>query len=214
MLIKIIFSALLLGGSLFLSGCPAGSQPRQDAEETAEKPNASSNKKTGNSTNVNPNDNAQKTSGASNDSACYNFKRDGMKLLKTQTFAIDFEPFKKACFVTFYGAEFSNPPLGAQFYIYKNGKEAFNFPEQFNGGNTLCWVDAVSFEDLNGDDLKDVIVVGKCGAKSDAYNENMVYINNGDEFVINKDSNMDLMDFTKTGEIKKYVQEHESKFSK
>ena len=72
----------------------------------------------------------------------------------------------------------------------------------------------MSFEDLNKDNLKDIIIVGKCGAKADAYNENMVYINTGEDFTINKDANMDLMDFTKPAEIKKYVEEHESKFGK
>ncbi len=81
------------------------------------------------------------------------------------------------------------PHLRGQFYLYQNGKEVFNFPHQFGGGNTTCWVDAVAFEDLNNDQLKDVIVVGKCGAKAGAYNENMVYLNTGTEFVTDVKSN-------------------------
>ena len=209
MRIKIILSALFLGFSVLLSGCFSSSTTQKDSTETTEKSNVS-NKVSTNS----PTSNSANTAANTTDSTCYNLNRKGMKLLKTQTFAIDFEPFKKSCFVTFYGEEFSNPPLGSQFYIYKNGKEIFNFPDQFNGGNVLCWVESVSFEDLNKDDLKDIIIVGKCGAKVDAYYENMVYINTGEDFTINKDANMDLMDFTKPNEIKKYVEEHESKFSK
>lgn len=146
--------------------------------------------------------------------SCSDLKRKGFALDKKQTFAINFAPFDKSCFATFHDPEFTNPPLGAQFFIYKNGKEAFNFPEQFNGGNALCWVDAVSFEDVNADQLKDIIVVGKCGAKSDDYNENMVYINTGKDFRVNKDANMEMMDFSKISQIQDYVREHRESFAR
>ena len=139
MRIKIIFSALFLGFSVLLSGCFSSSTTQKDSTKTTEKSNASNKVSTNSPTSNNANIAAKDVSN-NNDVACYNLNRKGMKLLKTQTFAIDFEPFKKSCFVTFYGEEFSNPPLGSQFYIYKNGKEIFNFPDQFNGGNVLCWV--------------------------------------------------------------------------
>lgn len=146
--------------------------------------------------------------------SCNDLKRKGFALDKKQTFAIDFAPFEKSCFATFHDPEFTNSALGAQYFIYKNGREIFNFPEQFNGGNATCRVDAVSFEDVNKDQLKDVIVVGKCGAKSDDYNENMVYINTGKDFKVNKDANMEMMDFSKMSEIQNYVREHQESFAK
>ncbi len=149
-----------------------------------------------------------------NNSTCYNLKKDDLLFDKKQTFAIDFKPFEKSCFVTFHDPEFDNPPLGSQFFIYKDGKEVFDFPEQFGGGNTTCWVDAVAFEDLNKDQLNDVIVVGKCGGKSSDYNENMVYLNTGKDFVTNAKSNAETMDFSKIGQIRDYVKQNPTMFSK
>lgn len=146
--------------------------------------------------------------------SCGELKKTGFALDKKQTFAVDFAPFEKSCFATFHDPEFTNPALGAQYFIYKNGREVFNFPEQFNGGNATCRVDAVSFEDVNGDKLKDIIVIGKCGAKSDDYNENMVYINTGKDFKVNKDANIEMMDFSKVSQIQNYVREHQKSFAK
>lgn len=146
--------------------------------------------------------------------SCDDLKRKGFALDKKQTFAIDFAPFEKSCFATFHDPEFTNPSLGAQYFIYKNGAEVFAFPEQFNGGNATCWVDAVSVEDVNADKLKDILVLGKCGAKSEAYNENMVYINTGKDFTVNKDANMEMMDFSKISQIQDYVREHQDSFAK
>lgn len=145
-------------------------------------------------------------------SNCYNLTKGDLMLDKKQTFDIDFKPFEKSCFVTFHNPEFDNPPLGSQFYIYKNDKEVFEFPEQFGMGNTTCWVDAVGFEDVNNDQLKDVIIVGKCGAKSGAFNENMVYLNNGKEFVTNAESNAEMMDFSKISQIREFVKKNPKMF--
>ena len=148
------------------------------------------------------------------DSACQNLTQKGFLLDKKQTFPIDFKPFEKSCFVTFHDPEFSNPPLGSQFFVYKNGQEIFNFPDQFNGGNTTCWVESVAFEDINDDSLKDILIVGKCGAKSEAYNENMVYLNTGKDFVTNVEANVEMLDFTKVSQIKDYVKKNQPMFSK
>lgn len=152
------------------------------------------------------------TEKSDDDSRCYNLKRADLALDKKQTFAVDFKPFEKSCFVTFHDPEFDNPPLGSQFFIYKNGKEVFEFPEQFGAGNVTCWVDAVSFEDLNNDQLKDIVIVGKCGEKSGAYNENMVYINTGKEFVTNAESNAETMDFSKINQIRDFVKKNPKMF--
>lgn len=159
----------------------------------------------------NTNTSDKKTENAGN-SNCYDLKRKDLLVDKKQTFAIDFKPFEKSCFVTFHDPEFENPQLGSQFYIYKNGKEVFYFPEQFGEANATCWVDSISFEDLNNDQLKDVIVVGKCGAPSDSYNENMVYLNNGEEFVTNAESNAEMMDFSKVSQIRSFVKKNPKMF--
>lgn len=147
-------------------------------------------------------------------SACYKLTREDLMVDKKQTFALDFKPFEGACFVTFHDPEFDNPPLGSQYFIYKDGQEIFNFPENFNGGNAGCWIDAVSFEDVNNDQLKDIIIVGKCGAKMGDYNENMVYINNSKEFVTNVKTNEEMMDFKKISQIQDFVKKNPTMFSK
>jgi hypothetical protein len=144
--------------------------------------------------------------------SCAAVRRDGLQIDKKQTFAIDFPPFENSCFVTFHDPAFDNPPLGSQFFIYRNGQEIFNFPEQFGGGNTTCWVDAVAFEDVNDDQLKDIIVVGKCGAKSGSYNENMVYLNNGTEFTTNAEANAETLDFSKVGQIRDFIRKNPKLF--
>src|SRR6476620_10177638 len=93
-------------------------------------------------------------------------------VMKTQTFPIDFDPFPGSCFVTYYNREYPDPPMESHYSIFKGDKVAFDFPEQFNGATFGCWVDGVSFQDLNKDRLKDVIVIGKCSAKAGPYNEN------------------------------------------
>lgn len=145
-------------------------------------------------------------------SSCHDLTRDDLMVDKKQTFPIDFKPFEGACFVTFHDPEFDNPPLGSQFFIYKDGKEIFNFPDQFGMGNTTCWVDAVAFEDLNGDQLKDISIIGKCGGKSGSYNENMVYLNTGKDFSTNAESNAELMDFSKVSQIRDFVKKNPKMF--
>ncbi len=159
------------------------------------------------------NSNLTKTDNNEN-SDCSNLQKKDFSIDKKQTFAIDFKPFEKSCFATFHDPQFTNPPLGSQYFIYRNGKEIFSFPDQFNGGNATCWITAVEFADVNDDELKDVIVVGKCGAKSEAYNENMVYLNTGEDFVTNVEANVEMLDFTKVSQIKKYVRKNQPMFTK
>ncbi len=156
----------------------------------------------------------QKKTDSLDHSNCDKLKRDDLSLDKKQTFAIDFKPFEKSCFVTFHDPEFDDPPLRSEFYIYQDGKEVFSFPEQFNGGNTTCWVSAAAFEDVNNDQLPDIIVIGKCGAKADAYHENMVYLNTGRDFVTNVKSNSEMMDFKKISQISNFVKKNPTMFSK
>jgi hypothetical protein len=70
----------------------------------------------------------------------------------------------------------------------------------------------VAFEDLNNDRLTDVAIVGKCGGKSGSFNENMVYLNNGNEFVTNAESNAEMMDFSKVSQIRDFVKKNPKMF--
>lgn len=135
-------------------------------------------------------------------------------LLDKHTFPIDFPPFEKSCFVTTYNPEYDNPPMEAEFAIYTNGKKVFDFPSQFNGVTFGCWVEAVAFEDLNGDNLKDITVAGKCSAKSSDYSENMVYVNTGKAFTTSEDANYKISDFTKIKDINDFVRENKQIFFK
>ena len=147
-------------------------------------------------------------------SDCAKINTGDKQLLEKQTFPVDFAPFEKSCFVTSYNPEYDNPPLEAEFAIYKDGKEVFDFPSQFNGVTFGCWVEAVAFEDLNGDNLKDIIVAGKCSAKSSDYNENMVYVNTGKAFTTSEDANYKISDFTKIKDINDFVKENKEIFFK
>lgn len=135
-------------------------------------------------------------------------------LLKTQTFPFDFEPFRNSCFVTSYNPEYDEPPMESEIAIYKGGKKIFDFPGQFNGVLTGCWIDAVSFQDLNSDGLTDVITVGKCSAKTAPYNENVFYVNTGKAFVTDENANYKLADFKKASEIADFVKRNQNLFFK
>ncbi|MDQ4120595.1 MAG: hypothetical protein M3209_04010 [Acidobacteriota bacterium] len=129
-----------------------------------------------------------------------------------QTFVMDFAPFRDACFITFHDPEYTNPPLNSEFYAYLNGKQVFEFPNQFNGVTTGCWIEAVSFVDLNQDDLKDIIVAGMCSAKSAPYSENMVYVNTGEDFTTSENANYKLADFKRIKDIENFVRRNRQLF--
>lgn len=210
MSIKKLFLIVIAASTVFAGACSTGQTVDNSNVVTVNSPTPETIQTPAN---INTNTNLQAAE-SKPESSCADLKRKGYALDKKQTFALDFAPFEKSCFATFHDPEFTNPALGAQYFIYRNGAEIFSFPEQFNGGNASCWVDAVSFEDVNADNLKDIIIVGKCGGKTDAYNENMVYINTGKDFKVNKDANMEMMDYTKTGQIKEYIREHQESFAK
>ncbi|HBR58022.1 MAG TPA: hypothetical protein DEA22_11245, partial [Blastocatellia bacterium] len=106
------------------------------------------------------------------------------------------------------------PPMESEIGIYSDGKKIFDFPEQFNGAKFGCWIDAVAFEDLNSDGLKDIIIVGKCSAKSAAYNENTIYVNTGSGFVTNTNANFELGEFTSVKDISDFVKANQKLFFK
>jgi hypothetical protein len=145
---------------------------------------------------------------------CFSVDTGDNVVYKKQTFAIDFVPFEGSCFVTEHNPEYDDPPLESQFGIYKDGKRVYEFPSQFNGTTFGCWVEAVSFQDLNADSRTDVIVVGKCSAKANPYNENMVYVNDGKGFTTNEDANTKLSEFATVKDIAGYVKENREMFFK
>ena len=164
--------------------------------------------------------------GLSATAACYEIDvgKDS-KVLRSQTFAIDFEPFKNSCFVTTHDPDFTDPPVNSEIAIYKDGKK---LPKAFQNGppgepdidkgstgfpTNGCWVVAVAFQDVNADRLTDVVVVGKCGAKMGDYNENLVYLNNGTVLFTRPDINVNLIDFKSIGEVVKYTKENPRLFS-
>jgi hypothetical protein len=143
---------------------------------------------------------------------CLKNRRNGKVPDAKQTFVMDFAPFEDACFITFHDAEYTNPPLGSEFYVYRDSKEIFEFPGQLKGAT--CWVEAVSFVDLNEDGLKDIIIAGMCGAKAGAYSENIVYQNTGDGFTTDEDANYKLADFKRTKDIENFVRRNRQLFFK
>ena len=149
------------------------------------------------------------TAGKTASLACLTINAGKQKVYKKQTFAIDFEPFKNSCFVSTYDPEYGDdPPLQSEFAIYKNGRTVFDFPSQFNGVNSGCWLDAVSFQDLNADKRNDVLVVARCSGKSDTYNESSVYINDGTGFTTREDANVQLNEFSTIQQVADFVKEN------
>lgn len=145
---------------------------------------------------------------------CLSVDTGDNEIVKAQTFPIDFAPFDNSCFVTANNPEFNDPPMESEFAIYKDGKKVFDFPSQFNGIEFGCRVEGVAFEDLNGDNLRDVAVVGKCSAKSAPYYENMIYVNTGKAFTTDEDANYKLADFKKIKEITEFAKTNKIIFFK
>jgi hypothetical protein len=143
---------------------------------------------------------------------CQNVRVAGRKVDEKQTFAFDYEPFKGACFVTLHDPDFDDPPLNSEFFIYRDGKQVYKFPNQFNGVTVGCWAEAVAFQDLNEDGLTDVIIAGMCSAKSAPYSENMVYVNKGKEFATSEDANYTLEKFKKIKDITDFVKRNKEQF--
>lgn len=145
-------------------------------------------------------------------SECLNVEAGDKAVQEKQTFPIDFEPFRTSCFVTSYNPENDDPPLESEFAIFKDGKEVFKFPDQFNGVTFGCWVTGVAFQDLNADGLTDIIVAAMCSAKTAPYSENMVYVNTGKGFTTDIEANYKLENFKKISEIEKFLKDNPGLF--
>ncbi|HMP65990.1 MAG TPA: hypothetical protein PKD11_10415 [Pyrinomonadaceae bacterium] len=145
---------------------------------------------------------------------CYETDTGDFPVLRSQTFALEFEPFKGTCFVTVHNPEYDDPPMESEFAIYRGNKRIYEFPEPFNGVTAGCWVEAVAFQDLNGDGLIDIIVVGKCPAKTAPYQENMVYANTGKGFSTNLDANYRLSEMKTVRAVADHVRDNQIAFFK
>lgn len=207
-----------LGGLCFVSACTFSTKtnepPKNQAAEKANVVvNANVEKETAKVVNANKSDDVSDAIKVTKND-CLSVETGDNEIVKAQTFPVDFAPFDNSCFVTANNPEFNDPPMESEFAIYKDGKKVFDFPSQFNGIEFGCWVEGVAFEDLNGDNLKDVAVVGKCSAKSAPYNENMIYVNTGKAFTTIEDANYKLADFKKIKEITDFAKANKNIFFK
>lgn len=94
-------------------------------------------------------------------------------------------------------------PRGSTFHLYKDGKQVFQFPDGFKFKDS--WIEAVSFDDLNGDGLTDVIIAGEWLGTNFSAPTNVVYVNTGSTFTTNKDANQKLDKLSSIAKIKKAV---------
>ncbi|HNQ14426.1 MAG TPA: hypothetical protein PKM58_02620 [Pyrinomonadaceae bacterium] len=148
-------------------------------------------------------------------STCLKAKKDGMRLIASQTFVFDHEPFTGSCFVTFGNiddmVDETDVPRGSTFHIFKDGKIVYDFPDAF-AGTQACWVEAVGFNDLNGDGETDVVIAGRCLAARDSYPQNAVFVNTGTKFTTDENANESLNEFETVKAISQYVERNLKKF--
>lgn len=206
--IILFLTALCFSGCVFSS---SGEKTTTAENKTANNQNAPADK-SASGTGSNETVKKEETPKSNAKTECLNIKISGKKIDEKQTFPFDYEPFKGACFVTLHEPDFDDPPLDSEFFIYKDGKEVYKFPNQFNGVTTGCWAEAVAFQDLNDDGLTDVIIAGLCSAKSAPYSENMVYVNRGKEFTTNEEANYTLEKFKKIKDIADFVKQNKEQF--
>jgi hypothetical protein len=205
-------TVILFVTAFSLSACVSGSNPEKPnsaAPNPANNQNASAGKPDAGASQP---DKPATSERSPEKTDCLNIKAAGKEVDPKQTFAFDSEPFKNACFVTLHDPEFDDPPLGSEFFIFRDGKQIYKFPTPFNGVTTGCWAEGVAFQDLNGDGLTDIIIAGMCSAKQAPYSENMVYVNRGKEFTTSEDANYTLEKFKKIKDIADFVKRNKEQF--
>ena|GEM_PF-1840506 len=213
--ISCLGSAILLF-ALYSASCSVGVRPNANnsGDRSSDRPTEVNVNKTTSANEANkPGTNAENSTIRSG--GCKSLKLPGKKLIESQTFVFDHEPFKGSCFATFGSVEDmvdeKDVPRGSTFHIFTDGKEVFEFPDAF-GGISSCWVDALSFDDLNGDGQVDVVMKGSCLAAKDSYPSNAVFVNNGRGFTTNDEANSELDELRSIGEIRSYVKKNTNKF--
>ncbi len=146
---------------------------------------------------------------------CASVKIPGLKFIAKQSFGFDYKPYEGSCFVTFAREEDmlddKDVPRGSTFHIFKDGKQVFEFPGAF-AGQPACWVEAVAFDDLNGDGQTDVVMAGKCLGAKDSYPANAMYVNTGKTFTTKEAPNEKLGVFNTIKEIEAYVTKNQRMF--
>jgi hypothetical protein len=146
---------------------------------------------------------------------CYASKVPGRTVVRDQTFVFDHAPFERSCFVTFADpkemVDAKDVPRGSTFHIFTKGEDVFEFPDAF-GGQSACWVEAVSFDDLNKDGKTDVIMAGRCLAARDSYPTNAVFANVGKGFSTNEEANAELDEFENIEQIRAFVTKNTKRF--
>lgn len=139
--------------------------------------------------------------------SCGPVAEPGQRFIAEQSFPFDYEPFRGSCFVTFADikamVDEKDVPRGSTFHLYKDGKQVFQFPDGFKFKDS--WIEAVSFDDLNGDGLTDVIIAGEWLGTNFSAPTNVVYVNTGSTFTTNKDANQKLDKLSSIAKIKKAV---------
>jgi hypothetical protein len=147
--------------------------------------------------------------------ACLTAKMEGKRLIASQTFAFDFEPFKGSCFVTFASKEDmldeKDVPRGSTFHIFKDGENVYEFEDAFDG-QPACWVEGVGFEDLSGDGKTEVIIAGSCLGAKDSYPMNAIYENYQDDFHTYPSQNAVLDKFTSIKQISDFAKKNKEQF--
>ncbi len=81
-------------------------------------------------------------------------------LVPEQSFTVDFAGYGRVTFATYH--DLDNSPPNVHFYLLRDGKVIHELPDFY--GNQL-WafdeVDAVAFRDVNGDGLKDILIIAE-----------------------------------------------------
>ena len=115
--------------------------------------------------------------------------------------------------MTIHDPENNDPPIGSEIAVYKNGRKIYKFDTRYHSDAATCWVEAVSFQDLNADQLTDIIVVGQCGAKSGPIQGNEVFINTGNAFHTSVSANDKLEKLKKIKDIADFVKKNQTEFT-
>ena len=147
-------------------------------------------------------------------SACTGLDTGEKAVLKSQTFPIDFAPFNDSCFVTMHDPDHTDPPLGSEIGIFKDGTQTYRFESAFSQANAACWVIAVGFRDINDDGLTDIVIAGKCGAKAGPVVTNEIQMNDGRGFYSKVASNDKLKNFTTVKEITDFARKNKQLFER
>jgi hypothetical protein len=211
------FSILLLSAIFAAAGCSAGMVTNENLANAVPPVKTNDNAKPAqNSSGKTPANTTAATAKPADKSSCLTVKMDGKRLIASQTFVFEHEPFKGDCFVTFASKDDmldeKDVPRGSTFHIFKDGKKVYDFDDAFDG-QPACWVEAVGFEDVNADSKSDVVIAGKCLSAKDGYPVNAVFLNNGSKFSTSSDSNQLLENLSTVKAIVDFAKKNKDKFS-